>query len=125
MDPEDLVERYVDALEAGNLEAVLGLFAEGAEVTSPLQGTRPAEAFYGELLESTERSRVDVLGVFEAPDGDVAADLRYDWRLAGGDEHVFTCVDVLRRAEDGRIRELRIYYDPGDVREAYDEASGD
>jgi steroid delta-isomerase len=45
-DPDLLVERYLAALEAADLDAVLALFAPDATVVSPLYGTHPAREFY-------------------------------------------------------------------------------
>lgn len=110
------IDDYLDALEAGDLEAMLDLFADGATVVSPLRGPTAPEPFYEELFAETRRSETTVRHRFEA-DAHAAVHFDYRWVLEDGRETTFECVDVFDLDGDGRIEELRIVYDAGRVRD--------
>jgi len=119
MPAESLCRRYLAALDAGDLDAVLALFAPGAEVVSPLYGVRPATEFYAALFADTERSRTELLHVFPAssPIGAVALHFRYDWTLADGKLVTFEVVDVIELTPAGdAFARLTILYDTAPLR---------
>lgn len=114
------VKRYVDALEAGDLEGILALFSPDATVRSPLQGLQDARRFYTRLLAATKESRIAILMTLHSEDDAVAAHLRYDWTLRDGSQETFECVDLFRIGDDGRFGELKIFYDPGALQERFE-----
>ncbi|MCB1337679.1 MAG: nuclear transport factor 2 family protein [Maritimibacter sp.] len=115
----DLCHRYLAALDAGDLDAVLALFAPGAEVVSPLYGTKPAAEFYAALFADTEASDTTLLNIFDSAGdgGAVALHFRYGWTLADGTPVSFEVVDVieLTEARDAFAR-LTIIYDTAPLR---------
>jgi hypothetical protein len=120
----DRMEDYVAALEAGDLEGVLELFRPKAKIVSPLEGTLDAKTFYTRLFEATEASRVQLLKVFIGDAGWSAAHLKYDWTLSDGTRTRFEVMDLFHFDDDGQIKELKIFYDPGRIRESYEGVRG-
>ncbi|MCB1355262.1 MAG: nuclear transport factor 2 family protein [Maritimibacter sp.] len=115
----ELCNAYLAGLDAGDLDAVLALFAPGAEVVSPLYGTMPARDFYAALFADTEASDTTLLNIFDSSDngGAVALHFRYGWTLADGTPVAFEVVDVieLTRARDA-FAKLTIIYDTAPLR---------
>ena len=119
MSVTDLCNAYLAGLDAGDLDAVLALFAPGAEVVSPLYGTMPAQAFYAALFADTQASDTTLLNVFDQSDtgGAVALHFRYGWTLADGTPVRFEVVDVieLTPARDA-FAKVTIIYDTAPLR---------
>jgi ketosteroid isomerase-like protein len=122
MTPSILVERYLAALESGDLRAVLALFSPSASVHSPLYGTLPPAEFYPALFADTRSSRLTLRSVMQDAGGApvISFWFRFDWVLADGSPAPFTVVDVAELAPDGRIESLHIVHDTAAVREAFD-----
>lgn len=119
MTPATLCERYLDALNRGDLDAVLALFLPDARVSSPLYGDRDAASFYTELFADTARSETRLLHVFDssASTSAVALHFAYDWTLANGTPVQFECVDVFELSEDReRFVGITIIYDTAPLR---------
>jgi ketosteroid isomerase-like protein len=122
-DPDLLVERYLAALEAADLDAVLALFAPDATVVSPLYGTVPARAFYPVLFADTAESRLTLKATMRGTrDGRelVSFWFDFDWTLASGEPAPFSVVDVAELDDTGRIERLTIVYDTAPIRGAFD-----
>ena len=119
MSVKALCDAYLAALNAGDLDAVLALFAPYAEVVSPLYGTMPAKDFYAALFADTERSDTALLNIFDSSEtgGAVALHFRYGWTLADGTPVSFEVVDVidLTEARDA-FAKLTIIYDTAPLR---------
>lgn len=123
MSTKELCERYLAALDAGDLAAVRGLFTDDAVVVSPLYGERPAHAFYAELFADTDRSATTLINVFDSSSAAAAVALhfRYEWTLRGGRIVGFECVDVFELAQDrDRFARLTIIYDTAHLRAAFE-----
>ena len=127
MDPRQLCEEYLAALNAGSIESVLALFEPDAVVDSPLYGTMPVAPFYVDLFGDTNRSQTRLLHVFNAaPDASgacaVALHFHYRWTLKNGREVEFECVDVFElNADLSRFSRLKIIYDTAPIRSAFEE----
>lgn len=123
-----LVARYLDALERADLDAVLGLFAPGAVVHSPLYGPLPATEFYPTLFADTRSSRLALKGVTEGRCADgrplLSFWFHFDWHLPSGTAAPFDVVDLAELTDDGRIATLRIVYDTVAVRPAFEAETG-
>lgn len=122
-DPDLLVERYLAALEAADLDAVLALFAPDATVVSPLYGTQPARAFYPVLFADTAESRLTLKATMRGTrDGGelVSFWFDFDWTLASGEPAPFSVVDVAELDEADRAAHDRLRHrpDPRGVRPA-------
>ena len=118
----ELCARYVAALEAGDLDAVLALFEEDAAVVSPLYGQVSAREFYTAALTDTQASRVELVDVLRSLDDEraVAARLRYGWTLSSGFAAELEAVDLFElNAAGDRFTRLTIVYDTAPVRESF------
>lgn len=123
MGPEQLTAKYLDALAAGDSDAVLTLFGEGATVVSPLYGTLPAEEFYPALFADTAQSQLTLRATMTGELNDrtvLSFWFDFDWTLASGEPAPFTVVDVAELDTDGRIDRLHIVYDTAPIREAFE-----
>lgn len=119
MDPGPVIDGYFEALEAGDVAAILELFVDGAVVRSPVYGEMPAEEFYPRLSQDTASSEIEVLDRFVSREGSFAAvHFRYRWTLQDGTVQEIEGMDVFDLAGDGRIRGLTIVYDAEAAREA-------
>jgi len=111
------IRQYLWCLERADARGVLGLFAPGGDVVSPLYGRMLATDFYPMLFADTARSRIALhhaLAGFEDP-GTMAADFVCEWDLADGTAPRFRCVDVFTIGTDTRITRLAIIYDTARV----------
>lgn len=120
---DDLCNRYLDALNVGDLEGVRALFTADAEIVSPLYGVRPAQDFYAELFADTSRSQTTLLNIFDrSTEGrSVALHFRYVWTLASGKIVEFECVDVFELTEDRHLfARMTIIYDTAPLRADFD-----
>ncbi len=119
MSVRDLCNAYLAGLDAGDLDAVLALFAPGAVVVSPLYGTMPARDFYAALFADTRASDTTLLDIFDRSEGGggVALHFRYGWTLADGTPVAFEVVDVIELtvARDA-FAKLTIIYDTAPLR---------
>ncbi|MEM8581378.1 MAG: nuclear transport factor 2 family protein [Pseudomonadota bacterium] len=112
------VQAYFSALTAGDTDAILGLFADGATVLSPFLGVMAATDFFTKLAAASNASRLTLHDVLLNADGTSAAGhFRYDWTLASGENISFEGVDLFHFAPDGQFSELLIYYDTHPLRE--------
>jgi len=117
MTPEHLCNAHLEALNAGDLDAVLALFSESATVASPLYGPRDAKGFYADLFADTERSETRLLNMFTGGANSVALHFQYDWTMADGTPVSFEVVDVFELTEAGdRFAKLTIIYDTAPLR---------
>jgi len=125
---DDLVARYLRALGDADLPAMLGLFADGAIVHSPLYGDLPATDFYPALFMDTGAATLTPLGSMrgESRSGRpmVSFLFHFDWVLPGGTRAPFDVVDVAELDDAGLITSLRIIYDTVHVRPAFEADTG-
>ena len=123
MTPEELAEAYLGALGRGDLDALAGLFSDGAVVHSPLYGPLPAGDFPA-LFADTAESRLTLRGVTHGSTAQgtalVTIWFHFDWQLPSGQRAPFDVVDVLELAADDRIAVLHIVYDTADVRPIFE-----
>ena len=121
---EDLVATYLRALGDSDLDLMLSLFTPDAVVNSPLYGPLPAVQFFPGLFADTSRATLTLRATMTGTDIDggsvVSFWFHFDWRLPSGAAAPFEVCDVVRLADDGRIRELNIIYDTVDVRPAFE-----
>ncbi len=116
---KEICEQYLDALNKGNLEAVLSVFDPDAVVDSPLYGEIPATTFYTDLFADTNRSETNLLNIFvsDNENSSVALHFHYSWTLKNGRIVEFECVDIISIALDTKkIIKLKIIYDTAPIR---------
>ena len=119
-----LCKQYLDALNEGNLEKVLSLFAPNAVVVSPLYGEILATRFYIDLFADTNRSETNLLNIFDSDseNSSLALHFHYSWTLKDGKVVNFECVDIIEITPDTKkINKLKIIYDTAPLRSDFNE----
>jgi hypothetical protein len=125
---DPIVAAYLAAVEAGDVDAMLALFAEGAIVHSPLYGTLPATEFYPALFADTSSATLTLLGTMRGTSVEgrplLSFLFHFDWRLPNGTSAPFDVVDIAELDDHGLISNIRIVYDTVDVRPAFEADTG-
>ncbi len=110
----DTVKRYLGAMEAGDLETVLGCFEEHGTVVSPVYGEVPVRPFYEKLFADTVRAEVRLEQLYFSEDGaGIAAHIDYFWERQDGSRMHVDMVDLFRfQTGSERIDRLLIVFKP-------------
>ena len=114
MQRPDTVRRYLNAMEAGDLPAILACFEEDAIAVSPVYGEVPVKPFYEKLVADTRHARVQIQDLYftEAGDG-IAAHIDYQWERQDGTRMHVDMVDLFSfRPDSDRIARLLIVFKP-------------
>lgn len=113
MEMEKIINNYLKALEEGNYEEIISLFAPHALVLSPLYGKVKAIEFYRDLLQDTSNSNITLMNTFTNPSNTRvgAGHFRYDWTMKDGTPTSFECVDIFYLNAEQQIEKLSIIYD--------------
>ncbi|MFL6045723.1 MAG: nuclear transport factor 2 family protein [Propionibacteriaceae bacterium] len=119
----ELINEYLAALEVGDAERVLALFAPDGIVHSPLYGAVPARQFYPTLFADTAELRVRLRRVFRDDSEAVAFWFDFSWALAGGTSASSTIVDIAELTKDGLIASLYIVYDASPIRGDFEQTT--
>ena len=119
----ELIDEYLAALEVGDAERVLALFASDGIVHSPLYGSVPARQFYPTLFADTAEAKLTLRRVFRDDREAVAFWFDFGWVLADGTPAPFTVVDIAELTEDGLIADLPIIYDTSPIRGDFQQAT--
>jgi hypothetical protein len=125
---KELCEKYLEALNDGNLKNVLALFDESAIVKSPLYGEIPAKKFYTELFADTNRSDTKLLNIFNSNSRNniLALHFHYSWALRNREVVEFECVDVIEiNPETSKIDTLKIIYDTAPLRDDFNKSKSE
>jgi hypothetical protein len=117
---KEKVREYLAALEAGDVETIVGLFEPEGWVHSPFLGRMTARDFFPRVVEVSSESKLavhDILISAEAQPRAVGY-FHYDWGLLDGPKVSFECADVFTfNPETGKISSLVILYDTHPIRE--------
>jgi ketosteroid isomerase-like protein len=114
MASRDLLRAYADAWLAGDLETVLGLYADDFVLhyfgTSPLAGTHTGkEAALAALAAATTRSDRELLAIDDVMGGDSLGAIVAHERLGQGDEAREARRLLLYRTDDSHLLECWLY----------------
>ena len=108
------VHRYIAALNAGDLEAIVALYAENGSVEDPIgtpphQGHAAIRAFYAKSLAI--KLEVALEGPIRAAANEAAFAfcVRLHWQ---GQDRVIRPIDVFRFNEAGKITSMRAIFGP-------------
>lgn len=115
----DALRSYMAALDSGDYETIVGLFAPDNAVTSPFLGTMPAADFFGQLARASANNDITPLDIFvsESEADQAVAYFQYDWTMADGSVVVFKAMDLFGFEPGGnRFVSLDIIYDTHPVR---------
>ena len=105
MGPRRVALAYLHAFCAGNLEALIGLLADDLHFDGPFTSARSWAAYVSELRDSPpEPARFEVLHAFEEED---RSGVFFRYEKAG----VSVPMALYCGVRDGRIHELRLYFD--------------
>ncbi|MEY4720342.1 MAG: hypothetical protein RIQ46_67 [Pseudomonadota bacterium] len=121
--PEQMVaavQAYVDGFERGDLDAIVGLFADDATVedpvgTPPKRGLAEIRAFYAGSLATG--AKLELLGDPRCA-GDYVAfpfAVKLEW---DGRRQVIEVIDTFRFDEAGKIAEMRAFFGPANMKSA-------
>lgn len=113
--PEAVVRAYLNAMEAGDLEATVACFDSAGIIVSPVYGEVPVADFYRKLFADTVSTVVDIHTVYASPDHPTrfAAHFAYRWDRKDGSTLVTDLVDLFEFSEQsGKIARLKIVFDP-------------
>lgn len=114
-------ERYVAALDRGDIDAIDALFTPDAEVISPLYGRLAASEFHRALLTDARAAHLELRNLFDAANRAPAGAMHLRCALTFAEETVeFDAVDLFELTPDGeRFTRLTIIYDSPATRAAY------
>lgn len=129
----DALRTYMQALDGGDYETIVSLFAPDNAVTSPFLGTMPAADFFGQLSRASANNDITSLDIFVSESGadQAVAYFQYDWTMADGSVVVFKVMDLFGfEPGSARFSSLDIIYDTHPVRSEHGDkyqslASGD
>lgn len=112
----DLGARYIKALQKGELQGILELFAPDAQVVSPVYGRLDAYQFYSALLADTRMSQLQLHhSICDREAGKLAIYFTYYWTLKDDSQLIFDVVDILVLDNNHKIKGLSIIYDSRDT----------
>lgn len=115
---KNTLQRYLDAYNRQDLDAVVALYREDASVEDPYgtparQGREEILAFYRQAMASG--ARLSLSAPIRGSHGDAAA-MAFDAVLDGPQGRVrVSVIDVMTFDEAGLIRSMRAYFGPGDI----------
>jgi len=109
---KEIVIKYLELLEKGNIKNLLKLFSENCIVDSPVYGIRKAQQFYSDLNNDTLNSELHLKGIFEEKDSNrIAVYFNFKWTLINNKQVDFDVVDVIEFNDLNQITRLKIIYD--------------
>lgn len=113
------LQKYFKALDSGDLEGVLKVFAEDATVRSPFLGDLTAREFFPKVFAASSASDITLFDVLTSIQGHPRAIgyFRYDWTLKDGTRVHFDAADVFDFNAAGEIVRMTILYDTHPLRE--------
>jgi steroid Delta-isomerase len=117
-----IVERYAAAHSAGDVDAVVALFAADAVVHDPVDapphvGRDAVRAFFASSHEHLDGLDLAITGPIRAVDRFAAVPLRATTTI-GEDRWVIDIIDVFTFGDDGLVTEMRAYWTASDLRPA-------
>lgn len=114
--PDEVIRRYLAAMEACDLDGVLACFAGDGMITSPVYGRIPVRPFYERLFADTLSAQVTIHHVYRATDDPRrwAAHFAYHWERRGGPAVSTDLIDLFEfDSAASLITHLRIIFDTG------------
>ena len=116
---KEIVIKYLELLEKGNIKNLLKLFNENSIVDSPLYWIRKAQQFYSDLKNDTLNSELHLKGIFEEEDSNrIAVYFNFKWTLINNKQVDFDVVDVIEFNDLNQITRLKIIYDTSKIQGA-------
>jgi hypothetical protein len=113
------VRDYLAALETGDPDRILALFAADGWVLSPMLGRMSARDFFPKVVAASSATQLTVHDVLVSAEGHPRAVgyFLYEWWLRDGSKVAFECADVFNfNPSTGKIESLIILYDTHPIR---------
>lgn len=112
-----VVAAYLRALNAGDLEGIVALYADDAVVEDPVgsaprRGLADIRRFYAASLQLP--LRVELEGAIRTVANEAAFAFSVDFEYQGRHTTIWP-IDVLRFDEQGRIAQMRAFFGPGNT----------
>jgi ketosteroid isomerase-like protein len=114
------VRKYLEALEANDVDKAAALFTPNGWVQSPFLGRVPVRNYIAKVAAASSVSKLTVHDVLVSAEGHMraVAYYLYDWQLKDGSKVAFECADVFNfDPETGRIASVVLVYDTHLVRD--------
>ena len=114
------VRKYLEALEASDVDKAAALFTPSGWVQSPFLGRIPVRNYIAKVAAASSASELTVHDILVSAEGHMraVAYYLYDWRLKDGSKVAFECADVFNfDPETGRIASVVLVYDTHLVRD--------
>jgi hypothetical protein len=114
------VRKYLEALEASDVDKAAALFTPSGWVQSPFLGRIPVRNYIAKVAAASSVSKLTVHDVLVSAEGHMraVAYYLYDWQLKDGSKVAFECADVFNfDPETGRIASVVLVYDTHLVRD--------
>jgi SnoaL-like domain len=114
------VRKYLEALEASDVDKAAALFTPNGWVQSPFLGRIPVRNYIAKVAAASSASELTVHDVLISAEGHMraVAYYLYNWRLKDGSRVAFECADVFNfDPETGRIASVVLVYDTHLVRD--------
>ncbi|HMH28092.1 MAG TPA: nuclear transport factor 2 family protein [Steroidobacteraceae bacterium] len=114
------VRKYLEALEASDVNKAAALFTPDGWVQSPFLGRIPVRNYIAKVAAASSASELTVHDVLVSAEGHMraVAYYLYDWQLKDGSKVAFECADVFNfDPETGRIASVVLVYDTHLVRD--------
>ena len=114
------VRKYLEALEASDVDKAAALFTPNGWVQSPFLGRIPVRNYIAKVAAASSASELTVHDVLVSAEGHMraVAYYLYDWQLKDGSKVSFECADVFNFDLDtGRIASVVLVYDTHLVRD--------
>jgi ketosteroid isomerase-like protein len=112
--PDEIIRRYLSAMESCDLDGVLACFADDGMISSPVYGLVPVREFYERLFADTVSAEVTIHHVYQATDdpGRWAAHFAYHWTRRDGPAVSTDLIDLFEFDTAAiLITHLRIIFD--------------
>ena len=114
------VRKYLEALEASDVDKAAALFTPSGWVQSPFLGRIPVRNYIAKVAAASSASDLTVHDVLVSAEGHMraVAYYLYNWQLKDGSKVAFECADVFNfDPETGRIASVVLVYDTHLVRD--------
>ncbi|NUT78795.1 SnoaL-like domain-containing protein [Pseudomonas sp. C1C7] len=116
---QSTMERYVELVDAGDIEGIVALYAQDATVEDPvgqvpLQGLEAIAGFYRQGLGAMKVSATRTGPVRVTSNGCGAMPFRVDMEW-GGQPCSLHVIDVMEFNADGKIRSMKAYWGESNI----------
>lgn len=112
--PDEIIRRYLSAMESCDLDGVLACFADDGMISSPVYGLVSVRPFYERLFADTVSAEVTIHHVYRATDDPArwAAHFAYQWARREGPAVSTDLIDLFEFDTAAiLITRLRIIFD--------------